>query len=171
MSKEVCNAPRRLFDAWDPRTTLARGDVPVSIKFNIGSSSVHLKTTRARLLRLPRQRHVGESTIRVRSLTLRNISIALGSVTILGGIEHTTISDSIISGSLLLGRNFTRGISPPFFNGSVQEALGLGPRSILMTSRGGRGGISFWDVSIRVHRRKGHGSYRTRRWRRLHIRF
>ena len=122
MSKEVCNGLRRLLDAWNPRTTLVRGDVPVSIQFNIGSTSVHFKTTSARLLRLPRQCHVGESTIKVRSLTLINLSITLGGATILGGIEHTTISDSKVSCSLLLNRSFTGDISPPFLKGSVQEA-------------------------------------------------
>ena len=136
MSKEVCNALRRLFDAWNPRTTLVRGDIPISIKYNVRSHSIHLEArTRARL---PLQSHVGESTVGVHSLTRRNISIALGDGTILGrGREHTTITDSKISSPLLLGRNFEKCIYPSLVSGSVQEALGLGPLCILITLRRG----------------------------------
>ena len=169
MPKEVSDLLRCLLDAWKPRITLIRCDVPGNTQFNIGGSSLDFKiTTRTRLL--PRQCHAGEPTTGVQSRTRCSLSITLGGATILGGIEHTTISNSKVSGPLLLNRNFTGGISPPFLKGSVQEALGPGPCSILTTSRGGRGGISLWVVSIGVHRRKGHGSYRTLRWWRLYTR-
>ena len=152
MAKEVRNALRRLVDAWNPRTMLVPGNVSTSIKYNIRSHSIHLEArTRARL---PRQSHIGESTIVVHSLTHRDISIALGDGTIMGRRVHTTITKSKISSPLSLGKNFARCIYPSLVIGSLQEVLGLGPLCIIITLRRGWGDIS-WRLVRMMSRREG----------------